>query len=152
MFGTPGSPSNSLLAGADALRDQWPHLEELPETVTVDVVPLDDLLEREALDVRHYNVLAIDTQGFELECLLGASTTIGSMDAIICEVSTKRFYEGGCLVEEIDAHLASRGLHRVYTRWTAPAHGDAIYVRPDRMPWRARLAHRCRGGYEKVGY
>lgn len=139
--------SNSLLEAGEALRAFLPPVDDARAggALEVEVVPLDELLPRHGLDASRYNVLVLDVQGYELECLRGAERFVGEhVECIGCEVSTAEVYVGGSLVGEIDAFLERRGFVRTET-WLDGHHGDAVYVRRVRLgPWQ-RLRYRLRG-------
>ncbi|MGP1346505.1 MAG: FkbM family methyltransferase [Phycisphaerales bacterium] len=124
---------SSLLKPTDALRDD--ENTDVAETIEVPIVPLDDLLREQGLDPSGYNLLVIDTQGYELEVMKGATGLIGDhIDYVFTEVSRTPLYEGSCLEHEIDAFLEGLGLQRVYSRLSQRGHGDALYIREALLP------------------
>lgn len=100
---------------------QYPHIT-FQEGETVKVVPLDSF--QLAPDL-----LAMDTQGYELEVLKGATETLRSVKVVYTEVSNVPLYEGSALVEDLDAFLQPFGFKRVRTDWTGGTWGDAVYVK-----------------------
>jgi FkbM family methyltransferase len=137
--------SNSLLPPGEALRKFLPPAQEEGESLEVEVVPLDDLLAERGIDPAQHNVLVLDTQGYELECLRGAEATIREhVEAIGTEVSTTEVYEGQPLLDDLDAFLEARGFVRTYTELTV-SHGDAFYVRTERLGFWQRIRLRLRG-------
>jgi hypothetical protein len=142
--------SSSLLPGSERLGEQWPELREWATQIEVPVVPLDELMRDEGLRAADYNVLVLDTQGYELQCLRGAGEVLKGCDAVASEVSAGEFYKGGTQVGELDAFLKERGFVRCFTNWEVKDHGDALYVRPERLPMLKRLRIKVFGGREKV--
>ena len=114
---------------------------EVVDTIEVPVVPLDDLLRDNDADPAAFNLLVLDTQGYELEVLRGAKGLLANnIEYILTEVSRTALYEGSCLEPEIDAFLAPFGFTRVYSRLSNEGHGDALYIRDRLIP----LHHRIR--------
>jgi FkbM family methyltransferase len=98
----------------------------------VPVVPLDLLVAREKLPVP--DLLKLDVQGYELEVLRGADTTLRSARAVLCEVSFREFYTGQPLFTEVVEYLGARGftLHALAedTALGAPlAQADALFLK-----------------------
>ena len=135
--------SDSLLEPDLALkRERWKDRDFRPGgTIEVDVIPLDDLFTQHDLDPRRYNLLCVDTQGFELEVLRGSTRLLrDAIDCLHLEVSTIPFYTGQCLLPDLDRFLAGAGFARVHTRWGPRDHGDAFYVRASRLThWQRRV-------------
>jgi hypothetical protein len=75
------------------------------------------------------DLLAMDTQGYELEVLKGATETLKSVKVVYTEVSNVPLYEGSALVDDIDEFLQPYGFKRVRTDWVGGTWGDAVYVR-----------------------
>lgn len=76
-------------------------------TEEVPAGPLGDFLQPGDLGER--NLLKIDTQGYELEVLKGATDLLPRFDAIYAEVSYVELYKGQALAAEIIAYLHARG-------------------------------------------
>lgn len=75
------------------------------------------------------DLLAMDTQGYELEVLKGATETLKSVKVVYTEVSNVPLYEGSALVEDLDTFLQPFGFKRVRTDWVGGTWGDAVYVK-----------------------
>lgn len=111
----------------------YPSITE-SSTVELPTVTLDELLEREKIERAGMNVLAVDVQGAELKVLAGASRTLAAMDAVLVEVNYDELYQGGALVQELDALLEPLGFQRVEETCPYDASwGDALYVRRPRI-------------------
>jgi FkbM family methyltransferase len=99
------SDASSLLPlGAEGAREFGVHAAA--ET-TVPVVPLDLLVAREKLSPP--DLIKLDVQGYELEVLRGATASLRSARAVLCEVSFREFYAGQPPFAEIVAFLAAHG-------------------------------------------
>lgn len=122
----------------------------LLESIEVPVIPLDDLVLERDLKPDEYNLLVMDTQGFELEILKGAQSTLAHIDYVYTEVSRTPLYEGSCVESEIDEFLGPFGLIRVYSRIGHNGHGDALYMRRGRIPLRHSLRVRLLGPKVRV--
>lgn len=83
-----GGMSNSILKPKHHL-EKYPHIE-FSDKITVDIEKLDN----ENFDRSFYNFLNIDTQGYELEVLKGATNTLKNIIGIIIEVNLVEMYEG----------------------------------------------------------
>lgn len=108
------------------------HLDQHKEVVFTDtekvaVTPLDKL----SFKKEHYNVLVMDTQGFEGEVLKGATETLKYIDCIYTECNRGQTYEGNMEIEEMDSFLKNHNFVRVETYWPSSnwTWGDCCYVR-----------------------
>jgi FkbM family methyltransferase len=124
-----GGHSNSLMKPKRHLELHPDH--PLQDTITVDVVRLDDLLSGFDLEDGPHDLMVVDAQGYELEVLKGGERAVSRMNAVICEVNAEELYDGCPLVGEIDEWMESHGLSRMWTDWCGPekSYGDAVYVR-----------------------
>ena len=76
---------------------------------TTPVVPLDDLLEENKLELGRYAV-KIDTEGSELAVIRGATKTLRNAAFVLIETSVKRRFQGAYKPSAIIAELAQLGL------------------------------------------
>lgn len=136
--------SNSLLEPRLHLR-KWPEFQP-GEKIEVAVKRLDDVIDEQGLRADDFNLICIDTQGFELPVLRGAARQIERADAMVCEVAAAELYAGGTLVHDLDAFLRGRGFLRVKTKWAAGCSGDALYVRRSLLPLWRRVRFAVFGG------
>lgn len=148
---SPGAATMHVLSGNDgksnSLLEPKLHLQKWPEfqpgeKIDVAVKRLDDVIDEQGLRADDFNLICIDTQGFELPVLRGAPRQIERADAMVCEVAAAELYAGGTLVHDLDAFLRERGFLRAKTKWAAGCSGDALYVRRSLLPWwrRAKVA------------
>jgi hypothetical protein len=100
--------------------------------VTVPVVRLPDIIDLSTLP--RPILLKIDVQGAELEVLKGAEALLPLIDAIYCEVSFARLYEGQPLAEDIVQYLARnsftlRGVfNQSSTKDLGPTQADFLFM------------------------
>jgi FkbM family methyltransferase len=84
-----------------------------PNTVTVNAVKLDTLMQQHGLQAGDFNFINIDIQGAELLAFKGAVKTLEHIDAIISEVNVIEMYDGGPLEGELIQFLEERGFAKV---------------------------------------
>jgi len=109
-------------------------LEQYPNIIfdrkeVVDMITLDSYFNDEYQN--DFNFVNMDTQGYELEVLKGASKTLKNVDAVYTEVNNVEVYENNALIEEIDEFLETYNLVRMETDWMGGTWGDAFYIRGD---------------------
>lgn len=119
--------SSSILSPKKHL-EQYPHIQ-FKDKIEVDMTTLDTLIKTKNIDIKNYNMLNIDVQGYELEVFRGAENTLNSIDCVYTEVNRDEVYEGCPMVEEIDGFLSNYGLKRVAVDWAGNTWGDAFYVK-----------------------
>jgi len=122
--------SNSLLEPKVHLQ-QYPHIS-FPKKTKVSVKEIDgyDLDES-------YNCLVMDAQGFELEILKGATTTLKNIDYIFTEVNREEVYKDCALIQDLDEFLAKFGFVRKEIEWDTEngmtTWGDALYIKEKKL-------------------
>jgi len=104
------------------------HLETNPEIYfhekeKVEMIRLDDFIDDVIPDF-----WILDTQGYELEILKGASESISHAKWVFTEIHRKETYEGCVQIEELDRWMKSKGFKRIATHWYE-IWGDALYSR-----------------------
>jgi FkbM family methyltransferase len=125
-----GGHSSSLLKPRKHL-EYYPHLP-VAGAIEVSLVRLDPFLASQRIDPERFDLLVLDVQGYELECLKGAEGLVRTaIRYVVAEVNREELYEGCALVGEMDEWLGGRGFSRVETDWCGPqeSFGDALYVR-----------------------
>ena len=91
------------------------HTTAAPNSKNIDkeevtVTTLDTYYENsDTIDVTHGILLKIDTQGFEREVLMGASSLLKSIDVIMLETSFAVLYDGQALFDEIHEFMRNEG-------------------------------------------
>lgn len=127
LFENESSDMNSYLRPDDV---QW---GKLVGTVPTDMTTLDDYCELHVID--HIDLLKIDTQGYELEVLKGASGLLGSnrISIVYMEVIFSRMYDGIPSFDEVYRFMLDRGFrlvafYRFYMRDRVADWSDALFV------------------------
>ena len=108
------------------------HLEQHKDVIfngkfqTVKIVKLDSIKFPE-----WYNLLVVDTQGYELEVLKGSVKVLSQFDLLYLEVNRQETYKGCPMVEDLDKFLLTFGFNRIETKWASDYYswGDAIWVK-----------------------
>jgi len=119
--------SSSIFGATAALRERWPAVRETGREERVRTRTLDGLLAE--LGFGPVDLLVVDVQGAELLVLQGAERTLGQVKAVVSEVSSQPFYDGGVLFPQLQAFLLERGFEAM----SAPRrHGDMLFVHPQR--------------------
>jgi len=113
--------SSSLLAPKDHITI-YPEVQ-FTDSEEVQVERLDDIA------LPKVNFLVMDVQGYELEVLKGATSRLSHIDYIYTEVNQLQLYEGGVLIDELDAFLSKFNFKRVDTAWLGGVWGDALYIK-----------------------
>ena len=124
--------SSSLLAIGARQLAEFPGTAERT-TTKVDVRRLDGLLE--PTELSRPVLLKIDVQGGELAVLQGAEAILGSIDAVLVEVSFVELYTGQALADEVWDHLRGHGFtcrgvwSMTYSRGGECLQGDLLFAR-----------------------
>jgi FkbM family methyltransferase len=106
MYHNDFSASSSLLPMTGRHREAFPHTgHTIEEQVTVR--PLDAVMSGVAYESPV--LMKVDVQGFELDVLAGASTTLQRVDVLIVETSMVELYEKQPLFHEVYDFLRARG-------------------------------------------
>jgi hypothetical protein len=97
-------------------------------------ITLASLLCQEAVDLRAYDALVLDTQGAELRVLRGAGAILDGFRFLKLEVPDFEAYRGCCLLPEVQRFLQARGWreHARHAFGYHPAGGcyfDVVYRR-----------------------
>lgn len=97
------------------------------ETQMMKVVPLDTL----PFEKEKYNILVMDTEGFEGEVLKGAEETLKNIDLIYSEVNKAATRIGNILIEDLEEYLWQRDFVMIQVYWPSPTFtwGDAVFIR-----------------------
>lgn len=118
FYPTSFSDASSFLPLSTIGKKQWKIENEAP--VTMNIVPLDDVVSRENLPTP--DLIKLDVQGFELEVLRGGVQAIRDARWVLSEVSFQPYYERQVLFSELAAFLAEHGYE---------VHAFGHSVRPD---------------------
>src|ERR1700733_11180658 len=90
---------------------------------------IDSFFAEKSVDIRQYNFLNIDLQGFELVALKSMGKLLDHIDWIYTEVNSRRLYKKCVLLDELDLFLLNKGFKRVELYMTGWRWGDALYRR-----------------------
>jgi len=88
-----------------------------------------DKLDNIEFDRTKFNMINIDTQGYELEVFKGATETLKTIDIIYSEVNFEEVYKGCVLVDDLDKFLGKFGFVRILTDAKPKSWGDALYLK-----------------------
>jgi FkbM family methyltransferase len=99
-------------------------------TIRLSTVTLPSLLARHEIEPTLFDYLVIDTQGTELQVLLGCGDSLANFRWICCEVNQIELYQGCAMFADITRFLRASGFVLVDSAWTDYGWGDALYVRP----------------------
>jgi FkbM family methyltransferase len=97
--------TSSLLPLAKEGKKEW-NVSEAGKT-SVEIWPLDTL--REVAQLPWPNLIKLDVQGYELECLKGAIECLSQKPTILCEISFKQFYQNQPRFSDLVSFLGSLG-------------------------------------------
>lgn len=121
-----GASSSLLLPGTHA--SQYPEIT-FTQTETVQVMRLDDYWNTDGQSPENFDTIVLDTQGYELQVLLGAIETLPNIDVLQIEVERVELYKTAAHIDEIDVFLAAKGFQRRFVSWSGGSWGDAVYKR-----------------------
>ena len=85
----------------------------------------------DSYNIKGYNFINIDVQGYEMEVFKGGKNTLEGIDYIYSEVNKAELYEGCAQMSELDSFLGGYGFERVETYWPEDWYnwGDALYIK-----------------------
>ena len=143
---TQASAVAGVLEAVDGLNDRVPRGDhKIVESVTVEMTTVDTVLAEAKLDA--VDLLKIDSEGFDLQVLLGAADTLShhTAAAVMCEVFFVPYRNGQAFFWDIAKFMEEKGYHfvnlydgrntsqgRLYTAnalWLSPslaAHNDFL--------------------------
>ena len=103
----------------------WDYVK-FPATLELKTTTCDDLVLNGQLP-KVYDSLVLDVQGAELNVLKGMKSLLPHVKQIITEYSTREFYKGGVLFDELHSFLASQGF--CLENPPFDVHGDVYFTR-----------------------
>ena len=89
---------------------------------------LDDVIAKEKINLKNYNMLCLDVQGAELNVLQGVTDRLEKFEYIYTEINTIQLYKFGALMDELDIFLKLYGFDREIWSSTTKGWGDALYI------------------------
>ena len=117
--------SSSIFRSTEKCHSRWPHVVETGHTEKLATRTLDSVAAEYGMD-KNLDVLVVDAQGAELLVLSGSENVLKNVKAVVSEVSTIPYYEGGALYPELHEFLTSRGF---FPMTTPRRHGDVLFLR-----------------------
>jgi FkbM family methyltransferase len=114
------SGQSSSFSCPDKHKEIFPHIT-FDNSEHLDIRTLDHF------NIREANLLVLDVQGFELEVLKGATSTLEFIDHIFCEINTDKIYEDSPTLDELNSFLDQRGFNIKETWWTDGEWGDGYW-------------------------
>ena len=130
---TEGGIQNGSGASSSLLKPKK-HLIEHPNVKfvrkeEVEIYRLDNFCSAFNVDIKEYNFINVDVQGYELEVFKGAEKSLQHIDYIIAEVNRDEVYTQCPLIEDIDSYLKDFGFTRELVTWQSESWGDAFYIK-----------------------
>jgi len=106
---------------------------EITDQVLIDVKTIDDYCKEK--DIAYINLLKTDTQGFDLEVLIGASNMLQNTHLVFLEINFKEIYKNDPGFNGIYNFLTSKGFK--FVRFYEPAYvgiefiyADGLFINP----------------------
>lgn len=120
------NPGCSSLRGLKEHATMYPKIK-LKNSVTVDVINIDDFLNRNNLSTE-FDIVSLDTQGNDFD-ILTTSEFIFSAKVIVIETASIELYEGQVIEEKITEYMESKGFIKSYHSPWHPTWGDTLYIK-----------------------
>ena len=89
------------------------------------MVRLDDI----EINIKNYNLINLDVQGYELEVFKGAEETLKNIDYIISEINKDETYLGCAKINELEDFLSPYGFKLVEQNWAGITWGDGFFIK-----------------------
>lgn len=117
--------SSSFLTMTDEYNAEFPDIEVLRKRL-VPVVTFDHVMQARRYDLKKYNCMVIDVEGYELEVLRGMKAYISYFDVFNIECSGKPTYHGGPTAYDVLEFLDQYG-YKLDSH--IEAHNDVMFYR-----------------------
>ena len=121
-----GGQSSSILEPVLHLV-QHPNIT-FPGRETVEMVRLDDYIQKENIDINNYNFINIDVQGMELSALKSGFNILPHIDYVMSEINIDEVYKNCAKIWELEGFLGQFGF-KVVEKEMAGLWGDAFFVK-----------------------
>jgi FkbM family methyltransferase len=128
------SPSSSFLKTTELCKHYYPRTED-QSLIEVDVVPLDDFMSENKIELLSPVLIKLDVQGFENKVIRGGWETIARSEACVVEVSLEQLYEGQSKFSEIVEQFSELdfcylgNLNQVYDKTGHVIYIDAVFLK-----------------------
>ncbi len=103
----------------------WPWVEIEKQPVSVPIITLDSWAEKQG--IKKIDFLWIDMQGSEFQMLKASPNILKTITLIKTEYSTKEYYKGTVLFDQLKIFLETMGFHLMDI--CGETHGDAIFIK-----------------------
>ncbi len=103
----------------------WPWVELEKEPISVPITTLDAWAEKQG--IKKIDFLWLDLQGSEFQMLQACPNILKTITVIKTEYSTKEYYKGTVLFDELKNFLESQDFHLIEI--CGETHGDALFIR-----------------------
>jgi len=103
---------------------QYPHIT-FDSKESVKMNKLDNI----ELDIKKYNFINIDVQGYELEVFKGATKTLENIDYIISEINRDELYTNCVKFDELCDFLSKFGFQPIEQSWIGRTWGDGLFIK-----------------------
>ncbi|PPD44274.1 MAG: hypothetical protein CTY15_07455 [Methylocystis sp.] len=114
-------------------KDIWPDVT-YTDKISLCSTTLSDLIKDQAIDIRDYQALVMDTQGSELLVLKGAEDLMVNFKFVKTEVPDFEAYKGCCVLDEMKSYLEGFGFREIHRnkfaeREAGGSYYDVVYGR-----------------------
>lgn len=124
--------------GSSLFETEWEHPEvkrnwnqgqaAIVDEVEIELVRFDDFVKRKKIDLSPFDTLQLDTQGNEMEILIGMGDTLKQFKYLCIELSVTPVYQGETPGADVAAWLLDQGFIQDSPIFE---HNDAFFIRSD---------------------
>jgi len=119
--------SSSLLKPINHI-NYYPDIK-FEDRISIKVNRFDFLVNEMNIDIKTYNVLVTDTQGYDLEVIKGFGDYITNFNLIIAEYINSNLYENDNCLEDISNYLNSCGFNFIEKYGENLGSGNAVFIK-----------------------
>lgn len=103
---------------------QYPHIT-FEDREEVEMIKLDEF----EFDIKKYNFINIDVQGYELEVFKGGKKVLESINYIMCEINRDEVYKNCAKIDDLKNFLSGFGFELVEETWDGYTWGDGFFIK-----------------------